>query len=820
MVAADKSPERSFDPELAWSTLERAAGLPESDRTSVLEDDSLDAGTRDFVAEILGRPSASATPAIRARYRLLNRLGEGGFGEVFLGRSMRPPKRLVAVKVLRSGMAGERILRRFESEQQALARLDHPAIAGIFESGTTDDGRPFFAMPLAIGEPVTAYAEHARLPIRQRVELFRTLVDAVAHAHRRGVLHRDLKPANVIVGTDDSGTAMSVIDFGIAKSLDEPLSEHTLVTEAGTVVGTPEYMSPEQADGLPEAADVRSDVYALGAILYELLSGQRPIDRETLRRGGLRRVGDTIRNTLVAPPSRRCALGGRTADARRLDGDLDAVCMKALAKDQADRYANADALLADLDRWLAGDPVLARTHSWRDNLRVVLRRHRTAVAVAASVALALAVGLASTAAFAVQAARESEARRTQADRAATLADFLAGIFGQLDPEQARGRDTTLLRIMLDDAAQELLDTERQLPPDVAAELHLVLGTAYIKLDELLQADRHLADALDAGGGGMPDGVRRDRALAAIFDLRYTQRRYDEAIEIMEERLRRHGWPRSPSDLEDPGILMDLARLASVGYRLDGERIAIPTTDPPPGASEEEILEARARSRQLVLADLRRYGDAAEAMLGPDDPRTLFVLAYVGRGFERSGERAEAIEVLEDALRRADESIGSRHAYTLRIVNYLSVAYGENERSLALILSRIDDVEALYGPRHPMRANFDLNSGWVLHRMERSHEAVEHLRRASRTYHETMGDHHELTVWADNTLLDVLKAIDAQDEAEAVLVARFEDWSRPDAPETGESEIEFLRGNLDWFETWTGRPLEVDPEVLSHYGLQG
>jgi tetratricopeptide (TPR) repeat protein len=615
---------------------------------------------------------------------------------------------------------------------------------------------------------------------------------------------------------------MAVIDFGIAKSLDEPLSEHTLVTEAGAVVGTPEYMSPEQADGLPEAADVRSDVYALGTILYELLCRHRPIDRETLRRGGVGRVGETIRTTLVAPPSRRCRLDGRTDEAARIAGDLDAVCMKALAKDQADRYAGADAMLADLDRFLAGEPVLARAHSWRDNLRVAVRRHRTAVAVAASVALALAVGLASTVAFAIQAKRESEARRVQADRAATLADFLAGIFGQLDPEQARGRDTTLLRIMLDDAAEELLDNEHQLPNDVAAELHLVIGTAYKRLDALVEAELHLETAA-AFFTGIDSGPRylRQRivALDELGALRYTQGRNEEAVGRANELMATLGWPQDPAVLENPRVLRKQAAFHMVGIVLDERGFELSPPQVPEDATEQAKQAIREAARDRVVADIRRLVATAEATLAPDHPDLLEILAFSGRALDLRGRREEAIELLEATLERADAVLGRTHPRTIEAVIYLSVAYRDRDpRNMELLEDRLPDVAVAYGPSHPRAANLEFNYAWGLHLAGRHDEAATRLRRSCTVFHDNFGPYHDMTIWADNSLLKALKAIDARAEAEAVLVARFEDWSKPEAPPIDEADLPVLLGWLDWYREWADRPVTLSAAAATHFDV--
>ncbi|MFZ9692657.1 MAG: protein kinase domain-containing protein, partial [Phycisphaerales bacterium] len=785
---------------------------------ALLDAEPIDDSTRSFVIEILGRtregdsPSiarSSSPPEIHARYRLLARVGEGGFGEVFLGRSMRPPKRLAAVKVLRSGLDGPRILRRFEGEQQALARLSHPSIAGIFESGTTDDGRPFFAMPYVRGQSIVQHCDAARLGVPDRLELFRRVVDAVAHAHRRGVLHRDLKPANILIDSSDSRAQPVVIDFGIAKSLDEPLTERTVTTEAGRAIGTPEYMSPEQADGLPEAADVRSDVYALGVILYELLCGELPIDRETLRRGGTSRIGETIRSTTVPPPSRRVELDRRPPEDSRwirrgessagslaaaLRGNLDAVCLKCLAKAQTDRYANADALLSDLDRAIAGEPVLARRHSWRDTLRSTVRRHRTAVAVGGTAVLALAIGLAGTVAFAVQATRESEARRIEATRAKAFAAFLGGIFSGLDPEQAKGSDLTLLRMLLDDASEDLerkeRDPELALSDQLAAELHLTLGIAYLRLQTLDRSEAHLLQAIEGlearTAPGMAPEPELVEALTELVGLRMTQYRNDECIEAANRLLEVLGWPEDREVIADPTAIRMLASLGKINAGFEGDRLVI--------ANDSDAgLEL---SRELAAIARERYAD--------DDAVRLRVLQQHGRVLDNSGRKGESIAMLEDVLEQSERVHGRRHPATLQTVLYLTVAYTSGDpRANILIDDWMPDFEATYRPGHPMIANLRLNYAAGLQKQGRHEEAREHLVASRQLFTEAFGEEHAMTIWVENTLLYTLEALALVEEAEAILVDRMDRWSDRDLTDEKRQELEWWP---EWFAGWAGRPL--------------
>ena len=819
-----------IDPQHAWTVLERLHAAQPEQRLALLDTSELDEGTRGFVREVLGRglggttaSDASRLPGVRARYRLGGLLGEGGYGQVYLARSTRPPKRVVAVKVLRSGLDSSRILRRFEGEQQALARLDHPGIAGIFESGVTDEGRPFFAMPLVLGETILRHCDRERSDVRERVRLFREVVDAVAHAHRRGVLHRDLKPSNLIVAAGERGPRATVIDFGIAKSLDEPLSEHTFATEDGTVVGTPEYMSPEQADGLPEAADVRSDVFALGVILYELLCSHLPIDRETLRRGGTSRIGSTIRSTVAVSPSRRVGLdgirleGGESTPWRRrglegadelvaaLRGNLDAICMKAMAKDQADRYVNADALLADLDRHLEGDAVLARQHSWRDSLRGAIRRHRTAVAVALAVALALAVGLVSTLTFAFQSMRQSEARRQAATRAEAFAGFLGGIFAGLDPEQAKGKDTVLLELMLEDAAESLaagseLDGD-PLDAQIAANLHLVLGIAYLRLARLEPAEFHLTAAADGfaarrSPGEAPSASEID-ALFELATLRMTQYRDDEAIEVANRCLEVLGWPQDPDAILDRRAMLMLAKFGKIAAAFDGDRLS--------------ITEGRGEPVEFS----RRVAALARSRFGDDDPLTLKVLGQHGRVLEQSGHRQESIAVLEDTVARSSRINGRGHPDTLQAVLYLTVAYSDAS-NVPLIEVWLDDFEQTYGPDHPMVANLLLNYGSGLRRQERFEEARIPLHAALNRFARKFGPTHPMTVWTENTLLYTLEALQLDEEAEAILVARYASFAGE--PPMNSEDLDSFDWWREWFRGWSGREAAIAPEHLAALGL--
>ena len=393
--------------------------------------------------EAAGEPAAAApaTPAERpgqkiGRYKLLQQIGEGGMGTVWMAEQTTPLVRRVALKVIKLGMDTRSVIARFEAERQALALMDHPHIARVLDAGATDNGRPYFVMDLVRGRPVTEYADARALTIPERLDLFRQICSAVQHAHQKGVIHRDLKPANVLVSTEDDRPFAKVIDFGIAKAVGQRLTDKTLFTQHGGMVGTLEYMSPEQADASPDV-DTRSDVYCLGVMLYELLTGVTPLGRDRLGKAAFDELRRIIREEEPPKPSTRlttAAASGSLADVARhrkteprrlgvlMRGELDWVVMRALEKERGRRYESAGALAEDLRRHTAGEPVEAAPPGAVYRLRKLARRHKGKVAAATAVVLALLVGLIATTAFAAKARREAKRADAEANIAVQQRD--------------------------------------------------------------------------------------------------------------------------------------------------------------------------------------------------------------------------------------------------------------------------------------------------------------------------------------------------------------------------------------------------------------
>jgi len=339
-------------------------------------------------------------------YQLVSLLGEGGMGVVYLAQQTRPVSRQVALKIIKPGMDSQRVMARFAAEQQALALMEHPHIARVYDAGLAPSGRPYFVMEHVPGLPITEYCDQQRLTIEERLHLFLRVCAAVQHAHQKGIIHRDLKPSNILVMVQDQEAVPKIIDFGVARAISQPLTERTLVTEQGQLIGTPEYMSPEQAEAGSQDIDTRTDVYSLGVVLYELLAGVLPFDRETFRQGGLEHVRKILSEEEPKTPSTRLSKTSlaessafaqrRRTDARtlqrKLHGDLDWITLKALEKNRTRRYGTAQALAEDIERYLNHQPVSARSPTVRYRTGKYVGRHRRVLATAGAFAVLLVLG--------------------------------------------------------------------------------------------------------------------------------------------------------------------------------------------------------------------------------------------------------------------------------------------------------------------------------------------------------------------------------------------------------------------------------------------
>jgi serine/threonine protein kinase/tetratricopeptide (TPR) repeat protein len=388
------------------------------------ESDALD------LAGTVGGPITERPGALIGPYKLMEKIGEGGMGLVFVALQQQPLRRKVALKVIKPGMDTRQVIARFEAERQALALMDHPNIAKVLDGGATTSGLPYFVMELVKGVPITDYCDQNHVGVRERLELFTHVCRAVQHAHQKGIIHRDLKPSNVLVLSQDGTPLVKVIDFGVAKAIGQPLTDKTIYTQWTQLVGTPLYMSPEQAGQSGVDVDTRTDIYALGVLLYELLTGTTPFDRERLRQAGHDEMRRIIREEEPARPSTRISKLGQAAttvssnrqsDPRQLSrlfrGELDWVVMKCLEKDRNRRYETANGLARDVQRYLHDEPVEAGPPSAGYRLRKLARKYRAALGIAGLFVALLALGGAASAWQAVRATRAERQAVAERDRA-------------------------------------------------------------------------------------------------------------------------------------------------------------------------------------------------------------------------------------------------------------------------------------------------------------------------------------------------------------------------------------------------------------------
>jgi serine/threonine protein kinase len=474
-------------------------------------------------------------------YKLMEQIGEGGMGLVFVAEQQQPVRRKVALKIIKPGMDTRDVIARFEAERQALALMDHPNIARVLDAGSTDGGRPFFVMELVKGVPITSYSDEQQLAARERLELFISVCQAVQHAHSKGIIHRDLKPTNILVAPHDGVPVVKVIDFGIAKAIGQQLTDKTIYTRFTQMIGTPLYMSPEQAEINALDVDIRSDVYSLGVLLYELLTGTTPFDKGRFAIEGYDEIRRIIKEEEPPRPSTRISTMGASltsvASQRKIEpgklsalvkGDLDWIVMKALEKDRSRRYETASALAADVRRFLAAEPIEARPPSPWYRFGKLARRNKVALTTAALVAAALLVGIVISTWQAIRANRsealaaraeavakqqrdaaraaEAEALRER-DRArgaeqrasieqqnaeAALEFLLADVLDRASPFSEPNRDLTV-RALLDQAANRL-EENKTMPPLVKATILQTIGAVYLGLGEYKEAERHLIEA--------------------------------------------------------------------------------------------------------------------------------------------------------------------------------------------------------------------------------------------------------------------------------------------------------------------------------------
>ncbi|GJQ30005.1 MAG: hypothetical protein HBSAPP03_18890 [Phycisphaerae bacterium] len=731
-----------------------ALRIPPESRAAFLDSSCPDADTRRMVEHRLSResqdtlapgqddlfeppgheepvtpPPSSEGSRRLGKYTILDILGEGGMGVVYLARQDRP-ERTIALKVVRPGLLTPRMLRRFEHESQMLGRLQHPGIAQIFEAGTADTGhgsQPYFAMEFIKGIPLTEYATARDLPTRHRLQMFIQVCEAVHHAHQKGVIHRDLKPGNILV--DDEGRA-KVLDFGVARATDDNPAG-TLHTEAGAVVGTLAYMSPEQLTGDPLAIDTRADVYALGVILYELLAGRLPfvVERRTLV--------EVARMVAELEPTPLGTIN------RTYRGDLQTIVAKALAKEKDRRYQSASDLAADLGRFLRHEPIAARPPSAAYQFRKFAQRNKAVVIGAAAVLAAMVGGLVGIAWQAERATRAAEVAREEADISREVSAFLDRMLRAVNPEEAQGREPTL-RELLDSAAADL-QTRASIHPRVELALRDTIGHTYHAMSRLDEAETQYEKVLALCRRLYGDNHRATiSARRNIVGIRADRGKFDDAerdaLAIIADCERVLG----ANDPETIFARLDLGRV----YQETGR-----------WAEAEPIL--------------RTGMEAARAAVGDHDQRYITALHNTGTAIKDSGRVAESVGLLREALRLRRDTLGDNHPDTLYTMNNLAAALqrstSEADRVEAERLMR-ETLEArtrVLGPDHVATITTTGNLAVALIEQKRLEEARPLAERAYEGWKATLGEDHPKTMIGLGNLAYLYEDLGRDDLAETM-----------------------------------------------------
>ena len=654
-------------------------------------------------------------------YRLIRKLGEGGMGQVWLAEQTSPVRRQVALKLIRAGVYDKGLLQRFQSERQALAMMDHPAIAKVFDAGATAEGQPYFVMEYVPGLPITQHCDQEKMRIRERLELFIQACEGVQHAHQKAIIHRDLKPANILVVEIDGKAMPRIIDFGLAKGATPGLDGQTLFTQAGSFLGTPGYMSPEQTD--PEKdVDTRTDVYSLGVVLYVLLTGALPFEGKQKR--PLDEMLRQLREEDPPRPSTKVSsehAAERGADsiqlASELRGDLDWITMKAIERDRSRRYGSPAELAADIWHYLREEPILARPASTGYRLRKYVRRHRIIVSAAAVIAGLL---IASALVQAVELRRTTQER----NRANRVTDFMTSMFRVSNPSEARGNTVTAREIL--DKASNDIETGLKNDPQLQTQMMATMAEVYINLGLYARAQSLLERAGDIAG--------RDRGPTDRQTLRYSRSlswvlKQEGHFADSENLLRRVlETQRRAFGPEDPDTLITMEHLSETLLR------------------EGRFDEAESLARQ-VLAVQRRD-------LGSDHRDTLTTMANLGAAFLQEGKFNEAEQMLRETLERQRRVLGSENLGTLSTSNNLATTltqlkqYEEAEQLFLAVLRT--DLRVL-GPDHPESALANYNLACLNAHLNRPDQTLNYLR-ASLGH--GMSAQQELSIESDPDLLSL------------------------------------------------------------------
>ncbi|MBT8337023.1 MAG: serine/threonine-protein kinase, partial [Gemmatimonadetes bacterium] len=660
-------------------------------------------------------------------YYILRVLGEGGMGIVYEAEQREPVRRRVALKMMKPGVDTREVIARFEAERQALAVMEHPGIATVFDAGASDDGRPYFVMELVHGIPFDHYCDQEGLPPRRRIELFIKVCDAIQHAHHKGVIHRDLKPANILVSEVDGEPRPTIIDFGVAKATGRSLTDRTLVTSFGQAIGTLAYMSPEQAfaDGLD--VDTRTDIYALGVILFETLTGQIPLDPKALGSPAFLaslterdRPLPTVVQALTQLDGNRLdyVLRARGTDLsalkREVSGDLGWIVLHATEKDRSRRYETANGLAMDLRRYLADEPVVARPPTPGYRLRKFVRRNFAATLAATVAIVGLVVGATAATLGMVRARAAERAALSEAATRAEVSSFLTGLFEVSNPLEGAG-NTVTARELLDSAAVRI-EAGLSAQPEVQASLMLTMGEAYTGLGLYPEAAGLLRQGLELRRTTLsesdPGVAEAQYLLARALSARGE---YDEAV-----RLGRSAASIQEAALgsESPELAATLATLGSLLYEqgqfdeaetlfqrsLDIREAAVGRDEPAIAQSLGSLASVYMRTGRYDEADRTfvRVVEIREASLGSDHPDVALALSNLGAVRWQTGRTDDADSLFRRSLDIRRRTLGPEHPDVGDILNNLGVlawTRGDYEAAAGLYEEALEIYRSSLGPDH-------------------------------------------------------------------------------------------------------------------------
>ncbi len=649
-------------------------------------------------------PAAKIGSIIAGRYKLREEIGEGGMGSVYLAEQLQPVKRRVALKLIKVGMDSKIVLARFESERQALALMDHPNIAKVLDAGTTEAGRPFFVMELVKGIPLTEYCDQHRLGLLERLALFRQICSAVQHAHQKGIIHRDLKPSNILVESHDGTPVPRVIDFGLAKAISGlQLTEQSLYSAFGTVAGTPLYMAPEQATFNAIDIDTRADIYALGVILYETLTGSTPIRRETFRQAAIDEMMRLIREVEPPTPSSRISTSEnlpnlaatRQTEPSRLGrfvrGDLDWIVMKALAKERHRRYESPIAFSHDIERFLNHEPVSAGPPTAAYRFRKFVRRNRPRVIAASLVFLVLVGGIIGTTLGLFEARRQTAEKEKARNAEATQREYaekrlaqiekaneiLGSIFTDLNPKKEEKDGPPLLTRLGErlDQATEQIEGDAIGDPLTVARMQNTLGLSQLGLGFPEKAIRLFIKARATFtarlGAEHPDTLESMNDLALGYE---DAGQFDRSLPLKGETLSLYKSSRGP---DHPDTLVSMGNLATGYFKAGRLDLALPLW--------EETLALE------------------KSKLGPDHPSTLSTMGNLATGYDNAGKVDRALRLLEETLALKKAKLGRDHKETVTIMNNLAICYqhaGRLDRAVPLLEETLALRKSKLGLDHP------------------------------------------------------------------------------------------------------------------------